>query len=91
MTINAYKAPAETAKYIAETCPAGMPNAWAPAKARPDPADRAAGRTGQSASRSCCPYLASLVSPTPLTLPSSASEDGDVIATSLRVASWKIT
>lgn len=44
-----------------------------------------------SVSRICCPYLASLVSPTPLTLPSSARVAGDSAAIWRSVASWKIT
>src|SRR5262245_534008 len=48
-------------------------------------------RPCQSVSRICWPYLASLVSPTPLTVLSSASEDGSLVAISRKVASWKIT
>src|SRR6516162_2179272 len=49
------------------------------------------GGTGWTVSSTCWPYLASFVSPTPLTWPSSASDDGRVAAISRSVASWKIT
>lgn len=39
----------------------------------------------------CSPYLASLFSPTPFTLLSSASDAGAWVAISRRVASWKMT
>ncbi len=44
-----------------------------------------------SVSSTCWPYLASLLSPTPLTVPSSARVAGQRAATSRSVASWKIT
>src|SRR5260370_33646956 len=66
---------------------AGM---WAAAPVRSGAALRQ-GATDQSASRSCWPYLASLVSPMPLTLLTSARDDGDVVATSRRGSSWSIT
>ncbi len=52
------------------------------------------GHPGPSAARTastCSPYLASLLSPMPVTAPSPASEPGRVAAISRRVASWKIT
>jgi len=44
-----------------------------------------------SVSRTCWPYLASLASPMPLTVPSSARVAGDCAAIWRSVASWKIT
>src|SRR5262245_19122276 len=53
--------------------------------------DAGSGRTASSVSSTCWPYLASLLSPTPLTMPSSARVAGHRAATSRSVASWKIT
>jgi hypothetical protein len=55
---------------------------------------RCPGGYGPSAARMskiCWPYLASLVSPTPLTRASPASVAGGAAAICRRVASWKIT
>src|SRR5690348_11717054 len=48
-------------------------------------------RRASSVSNTCWPYLASLLSPTPLTAPSSARVAGHRAANSRSVASWKIT
>lgn len=50
-----------------------------------------AGRQVARVSRICWPYFASLFSPTPLILPSSARVVGQSVAIWRRVASWKIT
>src|SRR4029077_3072470 len=49
------------------------------------------GRRASSVSSTCWPYFASLLSPTPLTVPSSARVAGHRAANSRSVASWKIT
>lgn len=54
-------------------------------------AERVMGAESARASRICCPYLASLFSPTPFTVLSSARVDGASVAIWRRVASWKIT
>jgi hypothetical protein len=66
-------------------CPTGR--RWA------HPPDGASGwlTAAPTVSRICCPYLASLLSPTPLTVPSSARLAGSSAAIWRSVASWKIT
>ena len=82
---------ADGTQVVGKTITGAAPDVFAAEAGGLAEAHQGAGAAAPSVSRICCPYLASLFSPTPLMPLSSARVDGDSAAICRSVASWKIT